>query len=300
MPVSSPTSAAAPAREADAASACEVTLLGFRARVTGPAALMSSLRAVFPVPPEWASQRVPGTKTMLRVERCADPDVSYQVTQDGALLRRIDRADEVVAYIEWAINSAAVRQIGGAYHLYHAGAVALAGRALILPAASGSGKTSLVAALVASGLQYLSDEIAVVGKDTYCVLPFAKSLCVKEGARVVLAPLYPELSGGAACHRFGGERVWYLQPPAAAWPPAPVPVRYVVLPRYVAGGSTTLARISRSTALQQLLEQSFNARALGPSGVSGTVDMLRGADCYALTVADLHQAVDLLRQLASS
>jgi hypothetical protein len=47
----------------------------------------------------------------------------------------------------------------------HAGAVAVDGIALVLPAASLAGKSTLVAALVRAGAAYLSDEYAVLDRD---------------------------------------------------------------------------------------------------------------------------------------
>ena len=45
-----------------------------------------------------------------------------------------------------------------------------------------------------------------------------------------------------------------IAPRRAAWPRAPVPVRYVVLPRYVPRARTALEPLARSDALRQLLE----------------------------------------------
>jgi hypothetical protein len=47
----------------------------------------------------------------------------------------------------------------------HAGVVAWNGRALMLPGASHSGKSTLVAALVVAGAEYYSDEYAVIDRE---------------------------------------------------------------------------------------------------------------------------------------
>ena len=80
--------------------------------------------------------------------------------------------------------------------------------------------------------------------------------------------------------------MWYLAPPAGAWPGRPVPVRYVVLPRYVPRARTVLAPVARSEALGRLLEQSFGIGGRGGSGAPGVaeaVELVGGAACYALT-----------------
>lgn len=61
----------------------------------------------------------------------------------------------------------------------HAGVVARAGRAIVLPAASMAGKTELVAALLRAGATYFSDEFAVidpVGR----VHPYPRPLSIRE------------------------------------------------------------------------------------------------------------------------
>ena len=60
----------------------------------------------------------------------------------------------------------------------HAGAVAWKGKALIFPASSFSGKTSLAAALIKRGALYYSDEYAVLNREGL-VEPFAKTLSVR-------------------------------------------------------------------------------------------------------------------------
>jgi hypothetical protein len=279
---------------------CEVGIFGFRAWVTGSPDLVREVETLFPPPPAWAiSPDVTATVTFHL--QSDTPRAGWcQVVRDGAPLWATDHGDEVLPFLEWAIMSAAVEHVGGRYVLFHAGAVAYAERGLILPAASGSGKTTLTAGLVAHGFQYLSDEVAALDPVMLRLVPFPKSLCVKPGARRALVRLYSQLRDETPRRRFGGEPVWYLAPGEGVWPPGPVPVRFVVLPRYAGHGRTTLTPIPRSAALQRLLEQSFSVRTHGAPGIGAIAEMLRGAACYALTVGDLSEAVEVLTQLVAS
>lgn len=63
----------------------------------------------------------------------------------------------------------------------HAGAVSVAGRAIVLPGRSLAGKTTLTAALVQAGAAYLSDEYAVFDADGL-VHPFARPLQLRSPA----------------------------------------------------------------------------------------------------------------------
>jgi hypothetical protein len=76
----------------------------------------------------------------------------------------------------------------------HAGVVAVAGGAIVLPGFTWSGKTTLVAALLRAGADYVSDEYAVIGADGR-VHPFGKPLSIRDGTGT--ASLVPASRFGA-------------------------------------------------------------------------------------------------------
>jgi hypothetical protein len=72
----------------------------------------------------------------------------------------------------------------------HAGVVGWRGRAIVIPGRSGSGKSSLVEALVRAGATYYSDEYAVFDADGR-VHPYPRALCIRVagGQRVRRYPM---------------------------------------------------------------------------------------------------------------
>lgn len=68
----------------------------------------------------------------------------------------------------------------------HAGVVARGGRAVAFPASSGHGKSTMVAACLAEGFDYVSDEALCVGFDSQAVVPYAKPVQLSSTARGVL------------------------------------------------------------------------------------------------------------------
>lgn len=284
---------------------CIITVLDFRARVSGCPAILAELQRLFPQRQlgSLSTPAVGGERpvaSVFDVQSISLPRPRYRILQDGASLWSTSEREEVVPILEWGISSAAVRHVADSALLFHAGALAYAGRGLLLPARSGSGKTTLTAALLGVGFQYLSDEVAVLPLATGCVYPFNRAMCIKDGSRPALGPLYPELCSAPPRHRFGTSAVWYVRPPEASWAAQQVPVRHVVFPRYVAGAATALTPLARSAALPLLLQQSFSARQLGRRGIEATVALLQGADCFTLTAGDLPTAVDALRQLVGA
>jgi hypothetical protein len=277
-----------------------VHLQGFAARVVGPPAVLDDLAGLFPAQAGIGKEGEDRWDTHLAVWPHASLPERFRILRDDVVLTEAATRDELLPYLEWAIATAAVEYLGRDHLLFHAGAVAMDGRGILLPGPSGSGKSTLVAGLMRSGFTYLSDEVAVVDPATGDLLPFAKSLCVKAGAQPVLAPLYPQVAEARLRHRFGPELVMFLPPPSGSWATEPVPLRFVVLPRYVAGAATRLEPIRRSAAAVALLEQSFNARSGGPTAVARTVELLRSTACFALTMSDLPAAVGLLRELVAA
>ena len=278
-------------------AAAEVRILEFRAKLWGPDAVRLGLPALFPSPPPWTL--CGGVAVEVAFDVHPDPAQSgaYWITEDGGNEIALGALEDALPALEWRVNSAAVAALGARYLLLHAGVVACDGQGIILPAVPNSRKTTLTAAAVATGFQYLSDEVAALPLGTCDLVPFAKSLFVKQGSRSLLGAWYPELADAPPRRRVGGEPVWYLPPPAGAWPVAPVPLRHIVFPRYVPGAQAELAPISRADALPLLLQQSFNVRSLGALGIGAVVALLRGATCHTLTVDHLAPAVALLQQL---
>ena len=278
-------------------------VLGFHGRVVGPDSVVAELRALFPAPPAWAIADVrtpaPARPTTILAARPAASSRSggFVVALDGADRWAAEDERELVPTLEWALTQAAVDDVGARYILLHGGAVARKGRALVMPAASGSGKSTLVAGLVAAGFALASDEIAALDPVDGLLRPFARALCVKGGSRPVLAARYPDLSTAPPRYRLSGEAVWYVMPDDRTWLAAPTPIRFVVLPRYVAGAATELTPVPRSAALPRLLEQSFSLPKHGARGIGTVTALLQAADCYALTVGSLDIAIELLTRL---
>ena len=106
-----------------------------------------------PSPPEIA----------IRVDE--EPDGIFTVaTGDRPPVRAASRLS-VVHTVLAEVNGAAVRSVPD-HLVFHAGAVTGDEGAVLLPAASNHGKSTLTTALVGAGLGYLTDEAAAVGDDT--------------------------------------------------------------------------------------------------------------------------------------
>jgi|SRR5581483_2960094 hypothetical protein len=115
----------------------------------------------------------------------------------------------------------------------HAGVVGWRGRAIVIPGRSMSGKSTLVAALVAAGATYYSDEFAVLDPHGR-VHAYPRPLRLRDGVP-------PEAA-------------------AARSAPLPLPVGMVVVTRYRTGARWRPRRLSAGQAGIALLEHAVGAR----------------------------------------
>lgn len=122
----------------------------------------------------------------------------------------------------------------------HAGVVGWYGRAILIPARSMSGKTTLVVDLVRAGATYYSDEFAVIDQRGL-VHPYARPLQVREHGSIRQNKCAVEAIGGVA-----GQ--------------VPLPVGLVLLTRYKAGSKWRPRHISAGRSLLGILDNTVSAR----------------------------------------
>ena len=87
--------------------------------------------------------------------------------------------DTPLPLLEWGTNYALATRLF-CYLLLHAGVVERGGRAIVMPALPGSGKSTLTAALTLRGFRLLSDEFGVVRLEDCAAAADAPSACPEE------------------------------------------------------------------------------------------------------------------------
>jgi hypothetical protein len=137
----------------------------------------------------------------------------------------------------------------------HAGVVADKDRALVLPGASYTGKTTLVAALAEAGATYFSDEYAVLDADGN-VHPYARPL----GIRI----------NGVAGRHDATERGWSVGQHA-------VPVKAVVLTSFSDGASWSPQPLSKGAAILALLANTVPAQTRPEESLRAATQAVEGA-----------------------
>ncbi|NIB40156.1 PqqD family peptide modification chaperone [Pseudomaricurvus alkylphenolicus] len=183
----------------------------------------------------------------------------------------------------------------------HAGVVGDGERCYLLPAAPGSGKSTLTTALTRNGFEYFSDEVALLQLPGMMVQPVPLATCVKDTGVEVLSSLCPHLPGLTMHNRGDGKRVRYLRPPSGSIPSADTlrPVGALVFPQYTPGGPSTLKPLSALDTLQMLMAECLIVDTiLNAEKVAALLSWIERTPSYRLEVDSLNQAVELMRHLS--
>lgn len=117
-----------------------------------------------------------------------DDGIGYSVYHDCSKLAVESGAGPALAALVAGINNAVISTCET--FAVHAGAVGWEGGILALPAESGGGKSTLTAALVKTGFDYLSDEALVI-EDSGAVVAYPKPFALSEWSARALG-LEPE------------------------------------------------------------------------------------------------------------
>ena len=204
---------------------------------------------------------------------------------------------EFISFIEWIIIDTALEKMEGFYQI-HGGAVVKNNMGLILPAAPGSGKTTLTVALTMNGFKCLSDDIVLIDADSLKLNPFSRNIFITEEKKDV----FDRYGIGLPLRKsewmeYGG---WDFIPPH----PVPLPqgerefnVDFIIFPNYNPAQKTELKRISKGKAIFEIIKESFNIHKFRDRGVDIVHRLVENAECYQLTVNNLNEAVDIISDL---
>ena len=200
-----------------------------------------------------------------------DPDVTFRVASvvGGGIAVRGQGHDEVVASSEALLDlvPSLLNRVAagstGSLTLHASAARAPSGEVVAIPAASGHGKSTLVASLVQRGWGYLTDEaVGICARDLWAI-SYPKPLALDAMSRRLLG-----LAPSGRAHASPDE----LRAGASVAPGPVGPVSLVVLPERTPARSPVIARLGPTAAVAALAGHALN---LGPAGRRG-VETLAG------------------------
>ena len=194
--------------------------------------------------------------------------------------------------LEWGLNWC----VSGHAHRYlmiHAAVAEKDGRAMIMPAPPGSGKSTLCAGLISRGWRLLSDEMALVRLDDGAIVPHPRPVSLKNASIDIIknfapesifsAPVTDTIKGTVAHMKPSRESVLRMQESALpAW---------VVFPKYEAGAALQMSAIPPARAFLRIADNAFNYSILGRAGFEAVACLVDQVKCYDFTYSILDDAI---------
>lgn len=201
-------------------------------------------------------------------------------------------SDTALPLFEWGVNWCIAMRLNQ-YLLLHAGVVERCGKAIILAALPGSGKSTLTAALMLSGYRLLSDEFGVVRLDTGELQAMLKPVALKNRSIDVIREYSPDGHIGQTFPKTRKGDVAHLAPDAASVAkrsqrsqPA-----LILFPRFEANAQLRVEPMSQSQTFARLSFNSFNYTVLGPDGFDAVHALVTRCPAFDLRYGSLEQAI---------
>lgn len=201
-------------------------------------------------------------------------------------------ADHAFPMFEWGLNWC-IGTMAHQFLMLHSAALEKHGRALLMPAQPGSGKSTLCAALLGAGWRLLSDEFGLLDPQSGELAPMPRAAPMKNESIDVISGRCPGLSMGPTFLKTRKGTVAHVFPPedALARQREHATPKLILFPRYEAGSSTLLSDQPRSVALTRLVNNSFNYLVSGEQGFTALCEVVRRARCRQLVYSDLDDAI---------
>jgi hypothetical protein len=173
-------------------------------------------------------------------------------------------------------------------YFVHAGVLELAGRAVLLVAPSGGGKSTTAWGLVHHGFRYLSDELAPIDLHTLTVHPFPRALALKRRP----PELHP-LPRGTLCTSRGLHIPTDTLPGGVRDTVAPVAAMFFL--RHARGAFPSVRRITAAQAAARLYANALNPLAHRGEGLDAAVHIAARTVSFAVSAADLAATCALVK-----
>lgn len=203
--------------------------------------------------------------------------------------------DQAFAMFEWGLNWV-VANHAHQFAIVHAASVEKNGRALILPGAPGSGKSTLCAALVCRGWRLLSDEMALISLSDGLIWPIPRPISLKNASIDIIRRFGEQVVFGDVVTDTAKGDVAHMRPPKSSVDAAKTPASLfaVVFPTYRAAVKTEYLEFSKGQTLMRLAENCFNYPVLGAAGFNCLADAVDRSRCRTLIYSDLDEAISML------
>jgi len=209
--------------------------------------------------------------------------------------------EQAFAMFEWGLNWC-ISSHAHQFLILHAAVVERGGRAAVLAAPPGAGKSTLTAALVSRGWRLFTDELALIHIETGRVHPLPRPIGLKNASIDIIGKFAPQAVIGPIARDTVKGTVAHMRPPAESFDRMREAARaaWLIFPKWVAHAPATMNRVPKGQAFMRLAEQAFNYSVLGQAGFETMATLIDACDCFEFTYGDLGEAISAFAQLEST
>jgi hypothetical protein len=209
----------------------------------------------------------------------------FRVHAGGDRIGWTDHRGDAVGFALAGLNRLVADASSGQQLVLHAGVVERDHRVALLTGPSGRGKSTLTAAVVASGASYVSDELAIIDPVTRFVTPYAKALEL-DGDAVGRLGLADMSALGAA-----GRREWHVPPGALGRVSAGGTVSLLVLLEPAGSPDADPTELGPAEAMLRLLPDVLPQTWSMPGALDAVAELCERVPAIALPRLELDEAV---------
>ena len=222
------------------------------------------------------------------VETCRK-DPGFRIASRGSKPRMTADDGEFLFLIEKDMTIE-LQKLRPDLYFVHAAALGLSGRAFLLVAAAGRGKSTTTWALLHHGFDYLSDELAPLDLDRLEVQPYPHAICLKKEPPCPYSLPDKTLRTSFTMH------VPTSQLPTAAILKS-MPVTALFFLEYRLGlNSPTVRLLSKAETATRLFVHALNPLAHAEDGLAGAVAIARKVPAFQLDSGDLRPTCALINE----
>jgi HprK-related kinase A len=188
------------------------------------------------------------------------------------------------------------------YLVLHAAVIERGGRAVIMPADAGAGKSTLCAALVNRGWRLLSDEFALISFADGKVAALARPISLKNRSIDIIRDLVPDSVLSAPIENTTKGTVAFLKPPleSVRRMDEPAVAAWIIAPTYVHAIGAVLEPKSKAESFKHVIDNAYNYHLFGRRGFTLLADLLDRCDCYDFRYGNLDEAIGVFDRLAAA
>ena len=201
--------------------------------------------------------------------------------------------DQAFPMFEWGLNWC-VSTHANSFLMIHAAVIEKHGRAIILPAPPGSGKSTLCAALVGrGGWRLLSDELTLIRMSDCAIVPLPRPVSLKNKSIDIIRAYQSDAVISRSVLDTMKGTVAHVKPPAASIARAAETCApgWIIFPRYVAEADAVMAPLGRSRAFIRIADNAFNYSVQGGAGFNVLAEVVDRSECFEFSYSVLDEAL---------